>query len=65
MMKEFERFDRIGTEPHRSYYIPFAENDIIKTKHGIQDRASSSRFKSLDGVWQIKKLDHIEDFEVG
>ena len=64
-MKEFERFDRIGTEPHRSYYIPFAENDIIKTKHGIQDRASSSRFKSLDGVWQIKKLDHIEDFEVG
>ncbi len=63
-MKEFERFDRIGTMPHRSYYIPFAENDVIKTKHGIQDRTSSSRFMSLDGVWQIKKLDHVEDFVI-
>ena len=63
-MKEFEKFDRIGTTPHRSYYIPFAEKDVIRTKHGIQDRTSSSRFMSLDGVWQIKKLDHVEDFEV-
>ena len=63
-MKEYERFERIGTTPHRSYYIPFAEKDVIRTKHGIQDRTSSSRFMSLDGVWQIKKLDHIEDFEV-
>ena len=63
-MKEYERFERIGTTPHRSYYIPFAEKDIIRTKHGIQDRTSSSRFMSLDGVWQIKKLDHVEDFEV-
>ena len=63
-MKEFERFDRIGTTPHRSYYIPFAEKDVIRRKHGIQDRTSSSRFMSLDGVWQIKKLDHVEDFEV-
>ena len=63
-MKEFERFDRIGTMPHRSYYIPFADNDVIRTKHGIQDRMSSSRFMSLDGVWQIKKLDHVEDFVI-
>ena len=63
-MKEYERFERIGTTPHRSYYIPFAENDVIRTKHGIQDCASSSRFTSLDGVWQIKKHDHVEDFEI-
>ena len=63
-MKEFEKFDRIGTMPHRSYYIPFADNDVIRTKHGIQDRMSSSRFMSLDGVWQIKKLDHVEDFVI-
>ena len=63
-MREYESFARIGTEPHRSYYIPFAEKDIIRTKHGIQDRTSSSRFMSLDGVWQIKQLDHVEDFDV-
>ena len=63
-MKEFQKFDRIGTTPHRSYYIPFAENDTVRTKHGILDRTSSSRFTSLDGVWQIKQLDHVEDFDV-
>ena len=63
-MREYESFARIGTEPHRSYCIPFAEKDIIRTKHGIQDRTSSSRFMSLDGVWQIKQLDHVEDFDV-
>ena len=63
-MKEYERFERIGTTPHRSYYIPFAEKDVIRSKHGIQDRTSSSRFMSLDGVWQIKQLDHVEDFKL-
>ncbi len=63
-MKEFQKFDRIGTTPHRSYYIPFAEKDVVRTKHGILDRTSSSRFTSLDGVWQIKQLDHVEDFDV-
>ena len=63
-MKEFERFDRIGTTPHRSYYIPFAPNDTVKTKCGILDRTSSSRFTSLDGEWQIKQHDHVEDFEL-
>ena len=63
-MKEFQKFDRIGTTPHRSYYIPFDKNDTVRTKHGILDRTSSSRFTSLDGVWQIKQLDHVEDFDV-
>lgn len=52
--KEYESFERIGVEPHRSYYIPFAENDKIKSKFGIIDRRSSSRFISLDGMWAIK-----------
>ncbi|MBQ4267591.1 MAG: hypothetical protein IJB93_05310 [Clostridia bacterium] len=63
-MKEFQKFDRIGTTPHRSYYIPFAPEDTVKTKHSILDRTSSSRFTSFDGVWQIKQLDHVEDFDV-
>ena len=63
-MKELEKFDRIGTLPHRSYYIPFAENDVIGTVHGIQDRNSSSRFTSLDGVWQIKQHQHADDFDI-
>ena len=63
-MKEFQKFDRIGTTPHRSYYIPFAIDDTVRTKHSILDRTSSSRFTSLDGMWQIKQLDHVEDFDV-
>ncbi len=63
-MKEYQSFDRIGTTPHRSYYIPFAPEDTVKTKHSILDRTSSSRFTSLDGVWQIKQLDHVVDFDV-
>ena len=63
-MKEIRKFDRIGTTPHRSYYIPFAQEDVVGTKHGIIDRATSSRFTSLDGVWQIKQLNHVEDFQV-
>ncbi len=63
-MKEYESFDRIGTTPHRSYYIPFAENDKPGKKLGILDRTTSSRFLSLDGVWQIKQLEHVEDFDI-
>ncbi len=63
-MREFEKFERIGTTPHRSYYIPFAPNDVVGTKHGIPDRTSSSRFTSLDGMWQIKQHNHVEDFDV-
>lgn len=64
IMKEFESFKRIGTEPHRSYYIPFCETDVIKRVYGIQDRTSSSRFLSLDGTWKIKGLSHPEDFVI-
>ena len=63
-MKKYESFERIGTTPHRSYYIPFAEDDTIKTSFGIQDRTSSSRFMSLDGIWQIKQHNHVEDFDI-
>lgn len=63
-MKEYESFKRIGTEKHRSYYIPFSENDEIKTKYNIIDRESSSRFTSLDGTWQIKAHAHVEDFNL-
>ncbi|MBQ7875858.1 MAG: hypothetical protein IJ316_01070 [Clostridia bacterium] len=63
-MREYEKFDRIGTTAHRSYYIPFRTNDTVGSKYGILDRTSSSRFTSLDGVWQIKQLAHVEDFNV-
>lgn len=63
-MYEFEKFDRIGTTSHRSYYIPFAPDDVVETKSGIIDRTSSSRFTSLDGVWQIKQHDHVDDFQI-
>ena len=63
-MKEYEKFNRIGVMPHRSYYIPFAQEDRIATCYGIADRNSSSRFLSLDGQWQIKQLAHVEDFQL-
>ncbi len=63
-MREYEQFERIGTMPHRSYYVPFAPDDQAGTIYGIVDRTTSSRFMSLDGVWQIKQHDHIEDFDV-
>lgn len=63
-MKEYESFARIGTTPHRSYYIPFAPNDMITTRNDILDRTSSSRFTPLDGVWKIKQHDHVEDFNI-
>ena len=63
-MKEYERFERIGTLPHRSYYIPFASDDVPGETCGIIDRSTSSRFTSLDGLWQIRQHDHVEDFDL-
>ena len=63
-MKEFESFDRVGTTPHRSYYIPFGENDTVREKYGIIDRWSSSRFMSLDGMWQIAEHKYPDEFDV-
>ena len=61
-MKEYQKFSRIGTVPHRSYYVPFAEVDSVEFRYGIIDRSSSSRFMTLDGEWEIKQHDHVEDF---
>lgn len=36
--KEYESFERVGVEPHRSYYIPFLETDKVKYRYGIVDR---------------------------
>lgn len=63
-MKEYESFARIGVEKHRSYYIPFAETDEIKTRYGIVDRTKSSRFYSLDGAWQIKQHENVEKVDL-
>ena len=63
-MKEYEQYQRIGTMPHRSYYIPFGEGDQPGVAYGIIDRGTSSRFLSLDGIWQIKQHDHVEDFDI-
>lgn len=46
-------FQRVGTLPHRSYFIPFAPADEVGECFGIIDRNTSSRFMSLDGEWQI------------
>ena len=64
-MKYYEKFERIGTEPHRSYYIPFNIDDKVGTVHQIIDRTTSSRFRSLDGTWQIKQHSCVEDFDIG
>ena len=63
-MREYECFERIGVEPHRSYYIPFAENDEVKTHYGITDRNASSRFLLLDGTWEIKQHESVSDVVV-
>ena len=64
-MREFESFKRIGTEPHRSYYIPFAQNDAVRyNEYGIIDRTSSSRFISLDGIWQITAHDFVDELSL-
>ena len=55
-------FKRVGTLPHRSYYIPFSKDDKPSERLGIIDKYSSSRYHSLDGEWQIgehKSLDAV------
>ena len=64
-MKEHLKFDRIGTMPHRSYYIPYRVDDEIRCNaYGIAERSASSRFMSLEGLWQICQHDHVEDFDL-
>lgn len=54
-MNYIKQLKRIGTEEHRSYYVPFLEEDKVEYYHGICDRRSSSLFTSLDGKWLIKE----------
>lgn len=63
-MKEYQSFATKGALPHRSYYLPFAENDRVKYRYGIVDRRSSSEFISLDGEWQIKAHSRPEEVDV-
>lgn len=62
--KEYERFERIGVEKPRSYYIPFSETDTLKYKYGIVDRSSSSRFLSLDGEWSVNQHGSVEEVDI-
>ena len=62
--KEYESFQRIGVEPQRSYYIPFSETDRVGKIYGIQDRATSSRFISLDGNWKIAQYRKVDDVDL-
>ena len=54
-------FKRVGTLPHRSYYIPFDREDKVTERLGIIDRTASSRFYSLDGEWQIKEHGRVDE----
>lgn len=63
-MREYEQTKRIGTETHRSYYIPFSENDAVRKRYGIIDRESSARYKSLNGKWHIKEHCGLADVEI-
>ena len=54
-------YKRVGTLPHRSYYIPFRDLDEVKQTYGIIDRKSSSEFLSLDGEWLIKESSRLEE----
>ena len=54
-------FKRVGTLPHRSYYIPFGKDDKPSERLGIIDKYSSSRYHSLDGEWQIGEHKSLDD----
>ena len=46
-------YKRENALPPRAYYVPFDEKDHVGYSHHIVDRASSSRFISLDGEWKV------------
>lgn len=62
--REYETYARVGVEPPRSYYVPFAQEQEIALLYGIIDRTKSLRFMSLDGEWQFKAHEDIADAEV-
>ena len=58
--KEYEKFERIGVEKPRCYYIPFSQTQKFAYRHKILNRSASDRFISLDGVWRIKEHKNLE-----
>lgn len=63
-MKEYQSLKRIGVEQPRSYYVPFAENDIPKYDCGIIDPNSSSLYFSLNGEWYIREHRGVDEVDV-
>ena len=51
MRKFFETYHFAGVEEPRAYYIPFAEGETP-----FAERASSSRFLDLNGMWRVRKF---------
>ena len=49
MRKFFETYHFAGVEEPRAYYIPFAEGETP-----FAERASSSRFLDLNGMWRVR-----------
>lgn len=62
--REYETYNRAGTEPQRSYYIPFDEKQDFAFSYGILDRKKSNGFLSLNGEWDFKAHEDIADVEV-
>lgn len=57
MLKPYYKNTRsVGTSPARSYYVPFGVDDKMS-----YDREDSSRYTSLDGVWNIEAYDSVLD----
>lgn len=62
---EYAKFQRVGTEPPRTYYVPFSIGQKVGEKHGIVDRNASDRFLSLNGEWSIKEHACPDTVELG
>lgn len=63
-MREYETFARVGVEPPRCYYVPFAQEQSFTFKHKIIDRSASKRFIGLDGEWYIKEYKSPENVNI-
>ena len=59
--KLFESTKRIGVEPFRSYFIPFALKDEFVFDCDIVARESSSLFTFLSGKWELKAFKSLKD----
>ncbi len=57
--REWEKTEDFGMLPPRCYYTPFDKTDAYD-----KDREKSSRFQSLNGEWNFKAHERIEDCEL-